>query len=386
MSTSRYRQSTYFKLSSAIESGILICLVAYFLSRFIPTARVRHIVTFIGFALIAVSIVGKAVRVRFARVDLFLLIVLAGILLCGVVSAGVGDIDLVYRSLAFFLLMVLFALSGTPVTIKLSARYLSKVVIIITAVSLALSFSGIAYYGEGGRAFNSLTIGMTNPNLTGMVFAGCIYLLVIVLPSVKHKIITALAIVVLLFLLWRTDARSCLVVTLLYLLFAALYSRKRIPKIALWAAILAPIIFGPLYFWASETFSQILVLGKPLFSGREAAFATSLSALDSPTHILFGNLADQRFDNAHNSFITILANTGVVGVFISELIMLRNTLKLGSSQQSITARLGLLSLAAVFVQSLAEFGFFAGVFPTAVFMYYFILIGNGSLELESCDS
>lgn len=372
------------KLSGYFEIGILLCLIAYFISRFTPSALIRHIITLLGFLFVSYCVFEKVITSRINKINIVLAIALAAVLVCGILASSDINLDLVYRAVAFYVLLLLFLIPETNLTLSVSPRLINLSMLAITIISIALSVSSVAYLSESGRSFSALTLGMTNPNLTGMILAGCIDLLVITLMRSKNKVLTVLSILSLSYLLWKTDARSSIVAIAATLVYASLFSRKRIPQFVQLLAFLTPIIAVPLYLWAEKFFLGTVFLGKPLFSGREVVFATALSRLDSPAHYLFGALNEQRFDNAHNSFLTIYTSIGFVGALLSEYLIGSSVLRLGIKQDSMTSRMALLSLLFIFVQSSAEAGFLSGVFPTVAFLYFLILFAGNSSTTGEC--
>lgn len=337
---------------------------------------VRHIIAFLGFLFIVLSLFDKVLEVTVRRRSIVLLGALACYLLSVLLLARHVDFDLIYRVCSFFVLAVVFSLAGTSAGIGVSKERVFFIFALICLVCFALSLSQTAYVGEGNWRYNGLTLGMTNPNLTGMMLSGCIDIMIMLLPHSKRTKLSLLLISSMLYLLLRTNARSCIVTTVFLVIYVLLFAKRRVPTLIQLIAVLTPVLVVPIYLWASTRYSQQLFLGKPLFSGRESVFTAAISLLDTPAHLLFGDLTAQRFNNAHNSFLTILASLGVAGTFIVCLIFTNGVVCLGKSQVGIEQRLSLLSLLFVFVQSSAEASFLTGGFPTVLFIYLFVLVGN----------
>ena len=94
------------------------------------------------------------------------------------------------------------------------------------------------------------------------------------------------------------------------------------------------------------------LFGKPLFSGREVLFVDFYNSFsDSP---LIGLCGKYKFANAHNGMLTILLNTGFVGIFFYIIYIYKNFRNISNSIINIANVLPLIAIIAVFIISSSE--------------------------------
>lgn len=203
-----------------------------------------------------------------------------------------------------------------------------------------LSTTGDAYrttanYGElEGQTYigDKLTLGFNNPNETGIVlYYSVVYLLYLYIGFKGRRVLRFIILLItirLCYLLYLTECRSCMFAVLLCMAFYLFYRNKKTPvlrisKTIVLVLLLTPLFFSFIYPIASIYFanSEIMFLGKPLFSGREILYAEQFQHFFS--YPLLGNIKYFHFENALNGYLTILFNTGIVGFLFYFIIVYR---------------------------------------------------------------
>lgn len=218
---------------------------------------------------------------------------------------------------------------------KNTLKFIKIAIIIEGLILIVLFFTDRAYfsYTQYGGISKELTLGFNNPNETGLILFFIISFLVIIFNNSRRlflKIICLLEMLFLFFLLVKTDARTSLIATIFLLLFTILFwLKKHKPHLNLhslnsWAVFC--IIFPLLFFIGYSIFSKvsslesITFLGKKVFSGRERVYNESILSWNN---YAFGNMSSLAFSNAHNGLLTILINTGLIGIVFYLVFVIR---------------------------------------------------------------
>ena len=194
--------------------------------------------------------------------------------------------------------------------------------ILIAFIYVFLSFTSLSHIGytQWGVYYGPLTLGYSNPNETAMYLLICVTILISSLFNNKinkFKLITILLILYLCFLIIQTESRAIIALLpisiLLYLIFKKLrYNNNLVVKLLFEVIMLSPIIYFLIVFVTSSLAIEISFLGDSLSTGREFIYYSYLDQLNFTT-FFFGNFQQFKFQNLHNSYITILATLGLLG-------------------------------------------------------------------------
>ena len=251
---------------------------------------------------------------------------------------------------------------------------------VAVAVCLFIAYnSPAAYVFEDGRSTKALVLGMTNPNLTGMMITGVIEMVMIGYKERKHKALSSLIVITLFYLCWLTESRSSLIACILALIYTLFFSGKKIPNIIVCLVVATPILFFPTYLALYRNgFNNVTLLGKQLFSGRQYTYTEYLNQLNTPYRWLFGDLGETLFSNAHNAPLMILCSIGLVGLFVTYYGLIRNLIILNNGALYPQNRVAIACILSVCIQSCGEALMFSGIFPSIGFMYIFMTLAGQS--------
>ncbi len=265
--------------------------------------------------------------------------------------------------------------------------------IAIALILIYLSVSPFAYrlvenYGslKGEEQIGeALTLGFNNPNETGMI----LYLVITVIFSIlitlklKFKILIGVLIITLLYMLYQTGSRTCL----FSLLFVVLsYCNTKITyrllskKYYLLVLLLAPLLFSYLYPIIALRFNyaDYEILGKPIFSGRELLFLEGFSRYIS--HPILGDIAFFQFENSFNGYLSVMFNTGLVGL-IAYIFFAYKTMKNLFSRVITRSQLfAFLSLVGVFFIACSESAILLGGGQWYVLQLTLFVIANNRIN------
>lgn len=168
------------------------------------------------------------------------------------------------------------------------------------------------YYVNSG----ALTMGFFNANQAGIFLAQNIAVLSCCIQyecSTAKKILLGLLCGLEGYFVFLTQSRMAAICTIL--LIAVQFKRKKmIPMKYVRICFVCPflMIFVLLRMAESIFFQNIMVLGKPIISGRELIYLNSI--MDMQEKWVFGNFGLYQFTNLHNAYLTILATSGIVGM------------------------------------------------------------------------
>lgn len=228
--------------------------------------------------------------------------------------------------ISFFIMLIAY---GAGDDIKETERIKKTIMfsyVVQAIIFCALSLSDYSYksYVENSDVADALTLGIANPNQTGIMLFVNIVVLLWGSKNIKTKFVKALLFVLcvwLFILLLFTKARTSIFAFIFVMLFYWLFANKEKldhSKYGLFKAFiiaLVPLVFLIVYLniFKIEFFRNIEILGKKLISGRENVY---INALNSWHNILFGDIAFFSFNNAHNAYLSILVNIGVIGFLL----------------------------------------------------------------------
>lgn len=208
-----------------------------------------------------------------------------------------------------------------------------------------------------------LTLGFNNPNLTSMIV---FYVFVAILMYFKDeknflvKIFYFILLCYLFYLIYQTDCRTTLFMLVFLIVSFFLTSRNKIlssfmkKKIITIATLAFPILFGLSYVYFSHLpeYRDIELLGKPLFSGRQTLFVDFYKTLSE--NPIIGLCGRYKFANAHNGMLTILLNTGFIGLILYIIYTYRNLRSLSNTIIKPNDVLYLIAIIAVYISSSVE--------------------------------
>lgn len=203
-------------------------------------------------------------------------------------------------------------------------EYIVLFVVILLLASSSFAYRGVTNFGKyEGEVYygQSLTLGFNNPNEAAIIlyYVITIFISIILTSEKKLNRVLWIPVAVLVYFLYKTSSRSCLL-SLLSISIFFLFARKNVSiinnRIVIWILLLVPLIFAILYPIAALHYAQsnLEILGKPVFSGRDYLFTEELANFfENP---IFGDINQYQFNNSLNGYLTILFNTGICGFSI----------------------------------------------------------------------
>lgn len=143
--------------------------------------------------------------------------------------------------------------------------------------------------------------------------------------NARKKAFVVILVTYLLYLLWMTGARTCMIAAIFVVASAILPVKIRIPKMIVALCFAFPILFVPMYLMLFRSgYADLMIMGKSLFSGRQGTFTDYLSLLRTNFQWIVGNLGEASFANAHNAPLAHLCSTGLLGTILFYGMMLKN--------------------------------------------------------------
>lgn len=297
------------------------------------------------------------------------------VLFKGILGRSYTLVDGLYSIIAFINIIGFYL---TYKNIKLDKKtfdFIYIVSILLTVLFFAYSFTNIAYRCDTNghiRYITTFAFNLNNPNAAAMHLYGLLSILLVNIYQRKHKLFIGLLCVILVYLIIRTNCRSCIIAAAAIILYILFLRQKPLPKIIVFLLILAPAIFLIVYMtFYRNGGSNFIVGNKYVFSGRQNIYYTALNELKTPFTILFGAVRKEYFYNAHNAFVSLLSSIGIIGTFCYYFLLTKSYYDIRKSSNIATACLLGLSL-----QACAESAMFMGNFPFSIFVVLLLLLGE----------
>lgn len=270
----------------------------------------------------------------------------------------------------------------------------------VLAVFFAVYFclNQVEVYLMNNRISNYLTFGFTNPNLTAL-FLMCIYLGELLQffrnRSVYRKIWHLFLAVVVLYFIWETESRNCILtlvaVTVLCIWLRFAKNGFRIPKwfsflIAVW-----PIVFAVAYVafvqnqWVQTIFSFMVSEGKNI----DARLTIWLSALqyyaESPLLGAYSQISrGTGMSQMHNTHVDILASYGTL-ILILVCYLLYSVIHSGNGRNVKEDTMARICFAGTIIMGMGEAALFSGGLGIYIFAGMFLLLCNKEREDSAED-
>ena len=288
--------------------------------------------------------------------------------------------DALYRTGGFIAFVILIvssdALQMTEKTIKLTYFFC----LLCAIIFLCYSFSSFAYWNTK-QYVDSLTLGFYNPNFTAMVLFFLFSLLFICMPN-KHKMLSILFELIILYLLFKTKSRTSFFSTILIPIFSICLQHKSLPKWLIIIIAAIPFLFVKIYLLLYHSMSDVgLFFGKTIFSGREITYVMFLNHIKTPLDYLIGHAQSNIFANAHNGPLGIFVSLGILGSICFWVIWFRKIFIYNSNISNKESYSSILVLLACLLNSCAEGGCLLGGFPLLIFVYIIFVLANNNYML-----
>ena len=225
---------------------------------------------------------------------------------------------------------------------------------------------------------------LDNSNTAGMYLVFVFSILLINYPLRRQKTLLILVLIYLAYMIFRTNARMAILACLFTFCSVWFFQKKHIPQWLVLCFCLLPSLFVSFYLSLYRSgFENLQILGKSLFSGRQNTYIEYLNYIQTFPQILFGNLAEITFTNAHNASLAIFCSVGAVGVICFYFIVINQTLKATRISKSSVSAITLCCIMGIFLQACSEATMFLGGFPGISFvsvMYEFAFLDTANLS------
>lgn len=363
----------------------LLSTIGYFAVLPLRNATIRHIFVLMGSFSFFACTVFRMRRITIKCFTTSAIIVL--IMLFGILSAPSVSFDNVYRCMCFFSLFIIMSTECTVSYDQHIERLTFWSFFVIALLMIMASYSSVAYVFEDGRVSGALALGVTNPNLTGMLLFGVYSVLIKMLKNRSRlmQIILVIVLIKIVQMIIETRARTSLIGVILITAYLFIFYKKKLPS---WLIILGcsiPIVFVPLYLFLYNKGRDVIFLGKELFTGRQFIYTMHLAYLSDGLKVLFGNLPLEWFANAHNAPLSILCSIGIVGAVTVYASIYANIIRINNNASTPSSTYSVLVLTIMFIQSSAEALMFTGNFPCIMLLYYFMISAEGRLGVAKQD-
>ena len=258
-----------------------------------------------------------------------------------------------------------------------NVRFILYINIVIAVVFSLLSVSEYAYSG----ILDSLYLGYSNPNATAIYLLLNQAVLIMFLPMIKKFSLKILVIGLCAYeeyLVYLTDSRTCLIVSIAIMAYYLFGKKIKIPKWMVIAAMVFPMVFLYVYteLYTSNMLSDLLILGKELYSGREKIFINQMDILSWKN--ILGNAREYYFENMHNGALAIIASCGYLGYILWFLFYFWTIRRYRSTARTQLQFIALASILGVFIHSCSEAVLMVGGahYSIIVATLFWILKGN----------
>lgn len=258
-----------------------------------------------------------------------------------------------------------------------NTRFILCVNILIAVVFSVLSVSKYAYSGT----LDSLYLGYSNPNATAIYLLMNQATLIMFLPMLKRITSKCFVIGICLYeeyLIYLTDSRTCLIVSIVIVVYYFFGKKIKIPKWLIGGAILFPVAFLLIYsnMYANGKYMDLQILGKDFYSGREAYFLEQLALLSK--NYAFGNVRQHYFTNMHNGPLAIMASCGIIGYTLWFLFYFWTIRRYYDNARNQLQFIALTVILGVFIHSSSEAALIVGGahYSIIVATFYWILKGR----------
>lgn len=258
-----------------------------------------------------------------------------------------------------------------------NTKFVLRINILIAIVFSILSVTRYAYSG----ILDSLYLGYSNPNATAIYLLLNQAILIIFLPTIRQLLLKCLIVGLCIYeeyLIYLTDSRTCLIVSLVMVVYFFFGKNIKIPKWVIIVAMFFPLVFLLTYsnMYASGKYMDLQILGKEFYSGREVYFLEQINQLSE--NYLFGNVRLHYFTNMHNGPLAIIASCGILGYIWWFLFYYGTIRRYYSNATSKLQYMALVAILGVFIHSSSEAALIVSGahYSIIVATFYWILKGK----------
>ena len=251
---------------------------------------------------------------------------------------------------------------------------------LISCYYIVLSFSSIAYNyttDYGTTQISDLTLGLNNPNQTGIYLL--IMLFVLTNAFVDERVKKIFRILLLINIVWifvlitRTNSRTCTILAAAHIIFLLFAKKIKITKLIIFLAVISPLIFLLFILYGQEIYKNLIILGAAFETGRFNIYSEILSSITLPA-FFFGDFSVYRFSNAHNLALGIFATGGIILTVPFFIFIYKKLLATTKKNISLVQKIALFDLLLLLVHSSVETAVFSvgSLYAVSVMVLYYI--------------
>ena len=252
---------------------------------------------------------------------------------------------------------------------------------------LILSVSPVAFivrniWGESVK--ESLTLGFSNPNQTGMHLMTTLFVLVYggkYYKNVYLKIALWGLALFTLYLCFLTRSRTIIVLVAIFIAYSVLHAKIPIKGWMTITSFIVPILFVLFLKEGQFIYEKIKFLGDSFENGRLAIYDRVFYELDFMKYC-FGDVSRFNFQNLHNAFLTVFANLGLLGTGIYIPYMIGKLISSSNNLSDKKKRIPYFGILLIFFHACTESAFFSGGSVYAVSVVVLFLLCNSDTSGE----
>ncbi len=358
------------------ENGINKCYkiawvlyLIYLIER--PLLNRRSLDVFVMVVLTLILFWGVIINLRLFNFRDIIPFVIIGIVIIASLFYSGGNITLSLAKavFCFFATYLLMVTTSKSIISKQTFDFIFICSIIASFIFIIYYFTPIAYVANDSKGEKYISEGFTcnlgNPNYTGIVLFVFFVILLINLRVRKNKLLIAVLASCLLYLIWQTKSRACLISVAVVVLFFVIFSLKqsgrpiKVNTKIIILFLLIPVLFIWLYLGLYYSgFKNIEVMNKSLFSGREVTYIEYLENISDVGEVLIGNVFKTQFNNAHNGPLAIYTSIGIIGLISVYVICIRSINRINKGTW--IASICILCILGVFIHASVEAAFLVG--------------------------
>lgn len=313
--------------------------------------------------------------------------VLAFVILVNLTSGVLISFDLTLSIVSLFMQLLLITISGRIIVTASMKRFIYINAIIVALVYIGYAVSPLAHFDGFRWNCPYLTFGLHNSNYAGIIAFLIMSVILISMNTSKKKYIVFNAIIILVmeYLIYQTNTRTALAVSIIAPVASFVLARRKVSNIMVCGMCSIPFLFVPFYLnlYTLGVADGEEIMGKSVMSGRQEVFAEYIATLHDDFEMLFGNLGENLLGNAHNGPLAIYSSLGVIGAICVFYIMINKLIRINKAVYSISTKFALFVIIACFILTCGEATLFLGGFPSITYIFMFYIMANSNCISEN---
>ncbi|WP_147581203.1 O-antigen ligase [Eubacterium sp. ER2] len=309
-------------------------------------------------------------KIRIFSTDLFVLLALCfvHVSINGLYSGGMMGVNYYKKVIMFTTFMYLLYFSRELRVCSKRILRIMKMLPIVAGVIFVLAYFVL---GRSQTMGGGITLGFSNPNTLAMWLLHLILygLMMMFDESISRiKFLYLPIIIVLVYMLWLTLSRACLLALVFFAVLLALRLFSIRPsRLIYFVIIMLPIIFAIVYLqvvdttWVQTRFDFVISEGKSLTS-RINVWSSAFDSIKD--HFFFGNYSGLSRGTGqsqfHNTHVDVLASYGLIPFVLFLKILYKRTTESAENADTLYKYISLIAFCAVLIMGTFEAAMVAG--------------------------